>query len=52
MSSRYLCDAYDNDEQIKMLVDSTDIHLVPSINPDGCEAGTRHNINDKAHRDF
>ena len=52
MSSRYLCDAYDNDEQIKMLVDSTDIHLVPSINPDGCEAGTRHNVNDKAHRDF
>ena len=34
-------------------MDSTDIHLVPSINPDGCEAGTRYNVNDKdLNREF
>ena len=31
---------------VRSLVDNTDVHLVPSLNPDGCEAGTRHNVHD------
>lgn len=49
----YLCEHYETDSEIKELIDTTDIHLLPSINPDGCENGTRHNVNDKdLNREF
>ena len=51
--ARYLCENYDGDDHIRRLVDTTDIHLVPSLNPDGCEARTRNNVNDKdLNREF
>ena len=31
----------------EQLADSTDIHLAPSLNPDGEAADTRHNTNDE-----
>jgi carboxypeptidase E len=37
----YLCDGYTNgNEEVRRLVDSTRIHLVPSMNPDGWKIST------------
>ncbi|GFT10954.1 carboxypeptidase D [Nephila pilipes] len=38
--AHYLLHNYDKDERITKLVDSVDIHLMPSANPDGFEAST------------
>lgn len=37
---RYLVSNYDKDPKIKKLVDTTRIHIMPSMNPDGYEKGT------------
>jgi len=34
---KYLCESYENDPKIKTLVDTTGIHILPSMNPDGYE---------------
>ena len=44
---RYLTDNYECDTRIKKIVDTTDIFLVPSVNPDGFEAESRYNSNDE-----
>ena len=41
--SRYLCQSRDTDEAAWRLLEKAEIHLVPSVNPDGAEANTRHN---------
>ena len=41
----YLCENYGHHELITSLVDSTRIHLIPSLNPDGYRLGTRPNKN-------
>ena len=45
--SRYLTENYENNERVRRLIDTTDIFLVPSINPDGAEMESRYNTNDE-----
>jgi len=45
--ARYLTDNYESDPRVRNIVDTTDIHLLPSVNPDGNAADTRHNTNDE-----
>ena len=47
MLFRYLTDNYETDTRIRQIVDTTDIHLLPSVNPDGNAAESRHNANDE-----
>lgn len=42
----FLCDNYDKNELVKRLIDSTRIHLVPSVNPDGFSKKSPLNAND------
>lgn len=37
---QFLCDNYTSDSRVRMLVDSTRIHLLPSVNPDGFEVAS------------
>ena len=43
--AQYLVTNYDTDERVMRILDNTEIHLVPSMNPDGFEAVTRGNYN-------
>ncbi|XP_067136764.1 carboxypeptidase D-like [Centruroides vittatus] len=36
--AKYLVENYNKDERVTRLIDATDIHLMPSVNPDGFEA--------------
>lgn len=48
-----ICSNYGVDDRITKLVDSVDIWIIPSMNPDGFERGTRGNANYKdLNRDF
>ena len=40
--AKYLLESYssNSNEEIKTLVDTTDIHIIPSMNPDGFEEST------------
>ena len=46
-SDRYLTENYATDPRVRRIVDTTDIHLLPSVNPDGNAADSRHNANDE-----
>lgn len=49
----YLTDNYGSDSRVTTLVDATEIWIMPSMNPDGTEAGTRWNSNGAdLNRDF
>jgi len=39
---KHLCTNYDEDNDIKGLVDNTRIHIMPSLNPDGYELAATH----------
>jgi len=39
--AKYLCENYKQDSRLTKLVDSTRIHLLPSMNPDGYEISKR-----------
>ena len=60
---QYLCDNYGHDDRVSNLINSTDIYIMPSMNPDGFEQSVegscdgidsgRHNANDvDLNRDF
>jgi len=42
---KYMIENYDKDERIKNAVDSTQIFIIPMINPDGVEVNQRKNCN-------
>jgi len=53
----YICTYYGQNtpigQRLKALVDSTSLHIIPSLNPDGFERGTRSNYNGvDLNRDF
>ena len=41
--SRYLLQNYHTDDRIASIIDNTDIHIMPSLNPDGFEIGKKGN---------
>jgi len=45
MLAQYLTDNYASDPDIAALVDNREIWIIPMVNPDGHEAGTRENAN-------
>jgi len=42
---RYLCNHYADEADVRELVDSVDLYIVPTMNPDGFELATRENGN-------
>ena len=42
-----MCEQYNNDPSITSLLKRVEIHLIPSLNPDGFVLKTRNNSNDK-----
>ena len=49
----WLCENYGSDPRATDLVNNTDIFIMPSMNPDGFENGTRYNANgEDLNRDF
>ena len=44
-----LCENYDKVEEMKFLVDSTRIHIMPTMNPDGHETAREGRISLYAH---
>ncbi len=49
----YMTDGYGTDPRVTNLIDSTEIWIMPSMNPDGTELGTRWNANGTdLNRDF
>ena len=45
--SRALCEQYEFDKEITALLDRCELHLLPSLNPDGACRKTRTNANNK-----
>lgn len=43
--AHYLCEQYGGDPEVTHLVDNREIWIIPMMNPDGLEAGTRRNAN-------
>ena len=43
--AQYLVNNYESDERVTRILDNTEVHLVPSMNPDGFEVVTRGNYN-------
>ena len=39
--ARYLLENYEQDSRVRAIVDTTDIHILPSLNPDGFEQSTK-----------
>lgn len=49
----YMTDNYGSDPRVTNLVDSTELWIMPSMNPDGTEAGSRYNADGvDLNRDF
>ena len=46
-SFRSLCEQYEFGENVTKLLNKCEIHLIPSLNPDGYVAKTRNNANNK-----
>ena len=49
---KFLCEGYGRDARVTRLVDSTRIHILPTMNPDGFEAaqeGDRQGVNGRAN---
>jgi carboxypeptidase D len=42
---RHLCEGYGRDDDVTRLVNSVHIYIMPTMNPDGYELGTRENAN-------
>lgn len=40
---KYLCENYGKDERVTRLLDTTRVHIMPSMNPDGYEAAAQGN---------
>ncbi len=43
----HLASSYGKDSRITALMDNTDIHILPSMNPDGFEVRLRNNLQGK-----
>ncbi|HVQ00152.1 MAG TPA: M14 family metallopeptidase [Candidatus Thermoplasmatota archaeon] len=41
---QYMADYYHNDTAVRDAINSTEIYVIPMVNPDGVEAGTRKNL--------
>ena len=39
--SRYLLENYETDDRVANIIDNTDIHILPSLNPDGFEKSNK-----------
>lgn len=49
---KYLCERYGTDDRVTRLLNTTRIHIMPSMNPDGYEMSTEGRIKLKKKKSF